>query len=208
MTTPYILYGRQGSGSFAVQVALEELRLPYERIWVGREATEVEKFRQVNPTGKVPALILPDGTSMFESSAMLIHLASIRSNNLLAPAAGSSSHAIFLQWMVFLSANVYESALRMFYPARYSSRGEEYAGAIAAQGAADYCGHLDFIGRRLGPYLMGADYSISDAYLYMLASWYEGDKSALLASMPALAAHTGLVGARAAVAAVDADHAQ
>ena len=32
------LYGRPGSGSLAVQVALEEAGAPYERIWVGREA--------------------------------------------------------------------------------------------------------------------------------------------------------------------------
>jgi GST-like protein len=33
------------------------------------------RLRAVNPTGKVPALVLPDGTAMFESAAMLVHLA-------------------------------------------------------------------------------------------------------------------------------------
>ena len=58
----YKLYGRPGSGSHAVQVALEEAGAAYERIWVGREAAEVERFRAINPTGRVPALVLPDGT--------------------------------------------------------------------------------------------------------------------------------------------------
>ena len=71
----YKLYGRQGSGSLAVQVALEEAGAAYERIWVGREAAEVERFRAVNPTGRVPALVLPDGPVMFASAAMLIPLA-------------------------------------------------------------------------------------------------------------------------------------
>ena len=74
MQKPFKLYGRPGSGSLAVQVALEEMGVPYERVWVGSETADVERFRKVNPPGKVPALELPDGTVMFESAAMLIHL--------------------------------------------------------------------------------------------------------------------------------------
>ncbi|HEY2635220.1 MAG TPA: hypothetical protein VGI51_10860, partial [Steroidobacteraceae bacterium] len=62
MTTKFKLYGRPGSGSLAVQVALEEIGAGYERIWVGREAADVAQFRVMNPTGRVPALVLPDGT--------------------------------------------------------------------------------------------------------------------------------------------------
>jgi glutathione S-transferase len=204
----YKLYGRANSGSFAVQVALEEIDAPYERIWVGREFADVARFREVNPTGRVPALVLPDGTVMFESAAMLIHIALGHPDSQLAPKAGSSAHAVFLQWMVFLSANVYESVLRMYYSARYSARGEPDAEAIRQQGSADFCTHLGIIGRSLGPYVLGADYSIADIYLYMLASWYPGERSDLLARVPELEAHGKLVSARPAVSKVEADHAQ
>jgi glutathione S-transferase len=204
----YRLYGRPNSGSFAVQVALEEIGAPYERIWVGREAADVVRFRAVNPTGRVPALVLPDGTVMFESAAMLIHIALGRPDSLLAPKAGSSSHAAFLQWMVFLSANVYESALRIYYPARYSARGEPDAEAIRQQGSADFCTHLGIIARSLRPYVLGADYCIADSYLYMLASWYPGERSELLTVVPELEAHAKLVAARPSVSKVEADHAQ
>lgn len=60
----YKLFGRANSGSFAVQVALEDIGAPYERIWVGREPADVAKFREVNPTGRVPALVLPDRKSV------------------------------------------------------------------------------------------------------------------------------------------------
>src|ERR1700678_3677171 len=117
MTAVYKLYGRAGSGSFAVQVALEEIGAPYERIWVSREAADVARFKSINPTGRVPALVLPDGTIMFESAAMLIHLAITQPRSALAPQPGTSRHAAFLQWMVFLSANVYEAVLRIYYSA-------------------------------------------------------------------------------------------
>jgi glutathione S-transferase len=208
MAAMYKLYGRRGSGSFAVQVALEELGAPYERIWVGTEAADIARFRAINPTGRVPALVLPDGTVMFESAAMLIHLSLSHPQASLAPPPGTSQHAVFLQWMVFLSANAYEAVLRMYYSARYSSRGEADAEAIRAQGTTDFCTHLALISQGLGPYVLGAHYSIADLYLCMLASWYPGEKRELYARMPKLEALAKLVSARPAVAKVEADHAQ
>jgi glutathione S-transferase len=190
-----------------VQVALVELAVPYERIWVGREASEVMQFRAVNPTGKVPALVLPDGTVMFESAAMLIHLAATDPAGTLAPPPGTNRHALFLQWMVFLSANLYEAALRMYYAARYSSRGEADAIAIREQGTKDFEAHLGLISRSLTPYVLGPEYSIADVYLYMLASWYTEDKADLHARLPNIGAHTSLISARPAVAKVESDHA-
>jgi glutathione S-transferase len=204
----YKLYGRPGSGSFAVQVALEEIGAPYERIWVGRDAADVALFRAINPTGRVPALALPDGTMMFESAAMLIQLALESPQCSLAPQPGTSRHAAFLQWTVFLSANVYEAALRIYYSARYSTRGETDAEAIREQGTTDYCAHLALIGRALDPYVLGAGYSIADVYLHMLASWYPGEKADLYRQVPELASHAKLMSARPAVAKVEADHAQ
>jgi glutathione S-transferase len=203
----YKLYGRPGSGSLAVQVALEEMGAPYERIWVGRAEADVARFRATNPTGRVPALALPDGTVMFESAAMLIHLA-LLSPASLAPAPASRRHAAFLQWMVFLSANVYETALRMYYAARYSSRGEADAEFIRDQATRDYHSHLAIISQGLAPYVLGDEYSIADVYLYMLVSWYSGDKAELYARLPKLKAHSERVSARPAVVKVEADHAE
>jgi glutathione S-transferase len=168
----------------------------------------VAQFRVMNPTGRVPALVLPDGTVMFESAAMLIHLALGHPQSRLAPQPGSSLHAVFLQWMVFLSANVYEAALRMYYSDRYSTRGEADAEAIRKQGTDDFCTHLGLISQGLGPYVLGADYSIIDLYLHMLASWYPGEKRELYSRAPRLEAHAKLMSARPAVAKVEADHAQ
>jgi glutathione S-transferase len=207
MNKSFKLYGRPGSGSLAVQVALEEAGAPYERIWVGQEAADIERYRRLNPTAKVPALMLPDGTMMFESAAILIYLAQIHPQAKLAPPPGTTRHALFLQWMVFLSANLYESVLRIYYSARFSSRGDADGDAIREQGTADFLVHAELIGRGLGPYVMGKEYSIADAYLYMLASWYP-DKAELHGRVPALGAHAALMAARPAVVKIEADHAQ
>ncbi len=208
MTTAYKLYGRVGSGSYAVQVALEEIGAPYERIWVAREPEAVAQFRRVNPTGRVPALGLPDGTVMFESAAILMHLAAAHPEARLAPQPGTSAHARFLQWMVYMSANIYEAVLRIYYSERFSTRGAADAEAIRDQGTADYLANLSLIDARLAPYVLGADYSIADVYLHMLSSWHPGDKAHLSARLPRLEELSASVAARPSVIKVEADHAQ
>lgn len=207
MSSNYVLYGRSGSGNHAVQVALEEIGVPYERIWVGREPEAVEKFRALNPDGRVPALRLPDGTVLSESAAILIHLSLVFPDAKLAPAPGSAAHGRFLQWMVYLSANVYETALRYFYSHRYSTRGAADSEVIKTQATSDYLRELELVSRELSPYVLGAEFSIVDAYLYMLASWCPLAPEVLHQQFPALGRHAKLVGERASVHKVDADHA-
>src|SRR5579859_4503516 len=206
MKKPFTLYGRPGSGSLAVQVALEEIGAEYERVWIGGEPAEIARYKEVNPTRKVPALGLPDGTIMFESAAILIHLALLNPDAKLAPQPGTTRHASFLQWMCYLSANIYEAVLRIYYSARYSPRGEADANLIREQGIADFISHISLPARSLNPFLLGAEYSIADAYLYMLASWFP-DRAELNLRLPVLAAHSAKVAARPAVAKVEADHA-
>ncbi|MGA2399993.1 MAG: glutathione S-transferase family protein [Steroidobacteraceae bacterium] len=208
MTTKnsFTLYGRSGTGSLAVQVALEEIGTPFECVWIEQEPAEVARYKQINPTGKVPALALPDGTIMFESAAILVHLALANPQAKLAPQPGTTRHAMFLQWMTFLSANVYQAALRIFYSDRYSSRGEADGAAIREQALADYRTHMELIARSLKPYVLGPDYSIADVYLYVLFSWYP-DRDELAMRLPALGAHWDKVRVRPAVVKVEADHA-
>ena len=204
--TRYKLYGRPNSGSLAVQVALEEIGAPYTQVWVSTDPADVETHTQVNPTGRVPALELPDGTVIFESAAILIHLALLHPSAGLAPAPATTAHARFLQWMVFLSANVYQSVLRMYYPERYSARGEADADAIRVQATTNFIAQLELVCRSLGPFVLGAEYSIADVYLYMLAAWYPEGKVALYLRLPALGAHAELLTRRASLAKAELDH--
>jgi len=203
----YKLYGRQGSGSLAVQVALEEIGVPFERVWIAKEPEAVARFREINPTGKVPALALPDGTVMFESAAILIHLSLAHPGAGLAPPPGTGEHALFLQWMTFMSANAYEAVLRAYYSDRFSTRVELDAEPIREQGTRDFLAHLQLVSGSLKPYVLGARYSIADVYLYMLASWHPGGKEELHARLPTLAVHAQRLSLRPAVSKVEADHA-
>ena len=57
-----------------VRWALEELGLPYEVKLVDQEERKTERFRKLQPFGKVP-VYEEDGLVLFESGAILLHIA-------------------------------------------------------------------------------------------------------------------------------------
>lgn len=204
----YRLYGRRGAGSLAPQMLLEEIGAPYELFWFSKTPADLEALRRINPAGKIPSLVLPDGTAVAESAAILIHLTNAHPQAGLAPSAGSTAHARFLQWMVFLSANLYEAALRYYYSERYSTAGAAGAPAIKAQAVADYGAHLERVHRELSPYVLGEQFSAADPYLHMLAGWYPEGVQPLAVRLPKLGQHAELLRRRPATRAAERDHAE
>lgn len=203
----YKLYGRINAGSLAPQIVLEETGAPYEIVWVRKTPADLEALRRIHPSGKVPLLVLPDSTVVAESAAILIHLTNLHPQAGLAPPAGSSAHARFLQWMVFLSANVYEAALRYFYCERYCTDAAA-APEVKAQALADYAGHLERIHGELSPYVLGDQLSAADPYLHMLAGWYPEEVRPLASRVPKLARLAELLRRRPATRKAERDHAE
>jgi glutathione S-transferase len=194
----YTVFGLKGAGSVAVQVLLEEAGAPYRTVWV--EDVRAADFLRLNPNGKVPALQLPDGQVVYESAAMLIFLAETLPAARMAPAAGSAERALMLQWMVLLSAGVYETVLRYFYSERYGE-----AASVKAKATEELdrlYGVLEAELVRQGPWLCGTQISVADVCLTMLADWYEPDVDALGARFPRLRALHDAVAARSSWQAV------
>ncbi|HZV18795.1 MAG TPA: glutathione S-transferase N-terminal domain-containing protein [Sphingobium sp.] len=76
------LYSMTTPNGVKVSIALEEMGLPYEPHAVNIMANEswTPEFLALNPNGKIPAIIDPDGPNgepvgMFESNAILLYLA-------------------------------------------------------------------------------------------------------------------------------------
>jgi glutathione S-transferase len=204
----YVLYSRRNTGSLAPQIVLEEVAASYGLIWISKTPADLEVLRRVNPAGKTPTLALPDGTVVAESAAILIHLTNAHPAAKLAPPPGSSAHARFLQWLVFMSANLYDAVLRYYYSERYSTAGAAAAPAIKAQALADYGAHLERLHGELSPYVLGDTLSAADPYLHMLASWYPEDGPPLDRRLPKLAQHAGLLRRRPATLKAERDHAE
>jgi GST-like protein len=99
------LYSLATPNGVKVSIMLEELGLPYEAHLVRLENDEQlsAEFRSLNPYGKIPAILDPNGPqgqplALFETGAILIYLAE-KCGRLLpnAPAARFET----LQWLMF-----------------------------------------------------------------------------------------------------------
>src|SRR6476661_7247932 len=76
------LYSLPTANGVKVSIALEELELPYEahRVDFGADEQHSPEFVSLNPNGKIPAIVDPNGpggaeVALFESGAILIYLA-------------------------------------------------------------------------------------------------------------------------------------
>jgi glutathione S-transferase len=202
----YKLYGRRGTGSQIPEMLLEEIGLPYETVWVGTEPADIDAYASVNPTRKVPTLVLPDGLAIFESAAISIHLATAHPQARLAPMPGSPEYARFLQWTVFLSANAYDSVLRIYYPERYTAGGEAAAGDVKTRAVQDYTNAIALVAGSLAPFVLGDVLSTVDYYLHVIGGWHPEGRGVLHAKCPQLAKHAALMRERAAVRKVEGEH--
>ncbi len=204
----YKLYWAKESGAMTPQALLEEIGVEYEKIVIDFEKEEhkSDEFLAVNPLGQIPALILPDGTLMTETAAMLLQIVDQHPEAKLAPPAGSSERARFLRWLFFLASNVYPAVLRFYYSDRYSSDPNGAEGVKAAA-ESELDAQFEILDAALdpGPYLLGESFSAVDIFLCMLVHWYP-DHARLFEQAPCVARAAGLVQARPAVARTWQEH--
>jgi GST-like protein len=93
-----------------VSIMLEEIGLPYEphAIDIGKDETWTPEFLSLNPNGKIPAIIDPDGPGgrplgLFESGAILLYLA--EKTGRLLPADAALRYET-IQWVFFQMAAI------------------------------------------------------------------------------------------------------
>ncbi|MEA3047326.1 MAG: GSH-dependent disulfide-bond oxidoreductase [Sphingomonadales bacterium] len=99
------LYSLPTPNGVKVSIMLEETGLPYEPhlIDIGANETRTPEFLSLNPNGKIPAIIDPDGPGgaplgLFESGAILIYLAE-KTGEFLPADPARRYQAI--QWLMF-----------------------------------------------------------------------------------------------------------
>ncbi|MCJ8151578.1 glutathione binding-like protein [Shinella sedimenti] len=104
------LYSLPTPNGVKVSIALEELGLPYEahRIEFGSDGVKSPEFISLNPNGRIPAIIDPNGPGgkpigLFESGAILVYLAEKTGKLIPADVAGRYET---LCWVMFQMAGV------------------------------------------------------------------------------------------------------
>jgi GST-like protein len=132
----YVLYGSRNSGSAAVEAALEWVHAPYRIVhassWEPKSARA--ELKAINPLQQSPTLVLPDGTALTESAAILIHLALAHPRGRLLP-SDPSQRARAIRALVYLAANCYAAIGVIDFPKRWIGPGDDAAAERLRKGA-------------------------------------------------------------------------
>jgi glutathione S-transferase len=171
----YTLYWSPGSASMAPHCCLEEAGAAYtlKPVDIGKGEHQTPEYLALNPSGKVPTLIVDGSFTMSESAAMCLLIADRHPAAQLAPATNELARGHFYQWLTHLTNTLQPAMLRYYYPARHTTGAVEPLTESAREEIAAAWGRIDAHLRHNGPYLLGARYSAADIFCTMLSLWQE-----------------------------------
>jgi GST-like protein len=176
------LYSLPTPNGVKVSIMLEEIGLPYEphTIDIGKNETWTPEFLSLNPNGKIPAIIDPEGPGgkplpLFESGAILLYLAE-KTGKLIPADPALRLEAI--QWVFFQMAAIGPMFGQVGFFNKFAGRSYEDKRPLQR--------YVDESRRLLGvletrlqgrQWIMGDDYTIADismlGWVRNLVGFYE-----------------------------------
>src|SRR5215469_4327697 len=199
----YRLYGDLGSGAFSAEAALAEAGAPYEfeLISLDRNEQKEPRFLSLNPSGKIPALRLPEGGIVTESLAILLTLADHFPQSGLLPPQAAPARAMAYRWLAFMASEIYPFVEIVDYPARFAPEGPA-AEALRERARSRVRERLLLLERVMAaPFMLAHGFSLLDIYAAMFSRWSVGAEWRR-ANLPRLNALAVAVSHRPAIAPV------
>jgi GST-like protein len=173
-----LLLGCNGCGNAIVEsaFALAGIEIDYDEVDYSDDSPSRPRLLRFNPLGQVPTLVLPDGTVMTESLAM-IHWANDTAPHAgLIPPPGDPLRPAFYRWAVFLVAAMYPTFTYGDDPKKWVANEE---GAKQLRASTD--AHRQKIWLQLeslagAPWFLGDRRTALDLYLACMTHWRPGRK--------------------------------
>ena len=186
------LYYSPGACSLSPHIALAEAGLSADYVKVdlrGKKTEGGDDYLKVNPKGQVPVLDLGGGDTLTEGPAIVQYIADKAPDKKLAPANGTIERYRLQEWLNLITSELHKSFSPLFSPTMSDDTKNFYREKISKT-----FGYVD--GKLAGKdYLMGSQFSVADAYLFVLLGWTRPTQIDL-ARWPNLAAFHKRVGAR------------
>lgn len=163
------LFFKPGACSLASHIVAREAGLgdvAIEKVDTKAGRTESgADWRALNPKGYVPALLLEDGQLLTEGAVIVQYLADRKPGARLVPPAGSLERYRVQEWLNYIATEVHKTFSPLFSratPEEWKAKMRENLGA-----------RFDLLSRALEgrDFLMGAQFSVADAYLYTVLRW-------------------------------------
>lgn len=196
MTT---LYFTPGSCALAVRIALEEARLPYtlERVDFASAQQRSSDYLAINPKGRVPALVTPGGV-LTETPALLAYVAQTCPEARLAPETAFGL-ARMHELHSYLASTVHVAHAHRLRASRWADDPDAIV-AMQRKVSANMSDCFAFLETHYlqGGWVLGEQYTVSDAYFFTVATWLRND-GVDIAKFPRTQAHHQRMLARPAV---------
>lgn len=193
-------YWARNTCARATRIALEDARAAYEarRLDFAKAEQRAPEYLKVNPKGRVPALVTPQGV-LTETPALLVYVAQTHPQARLADLADPFAFAQLQGFAAYLCSTVHVAHAHV-------PRGVRWADApssIADMKQKSHTNMRDCFGlieRDLfrGPWALGENYSVIDPYLFTIAGWLAGH-GVDVAEFPGVAGHFNRMNARESV---------
>ena len=166
MTDRLQIYGDSISGNcYKLQLACSELGIDYDwhEVDILAGETRTAEFLAMNPNGKIPLAVLPDGKCLAESNAILSFLA----DGTELGGTDPWSRAEILQWLFFEQYSHEPNIATSRFIVRYLNNPPDKQAALEEKRAGGYRA-LDVMEQHLDgqPFFAGAVFTIADIALY------------------------------------------
>ncbi|MEM6306875.1 MAG: glutathione S-transferase family protein [Pseudomonadota bacterium] len=169
------LFAAKGTIASASAIALEEAGLDYTLNLINFAQSDQTRpdYLAINPKGRVPALAV-DGAVITETGAILEYIAALAPQAQLVPSDPMQA-ARMREMMFYLASTMHVNHAHKMRGHRWADNPASHADMTAKvpQTMTDSCTYVeDFIA---GPFVLGDQISLADAYLYAVSCWLDGD---------------------------------
>ncbi|MEP1766973.1 MAG: glutathione S-transferase family protein [Sulfitobacter sp.] len=171
------LFYAQGTVAIAPAIALIEAGIPHELTCIDFATGEQTKpeFLAVNPKGRVPALILADGTILTETGALLDYIAALAPSAGLTPDAPVDA-AHMRSTMYYLASTMHVAHAHKMRGTRWATNPDSFADMAAkVPETMAVCAKFIETDCLRGDYVCGDQFTLADAYLYFGCSLLDPD---------------------------------
>lgn len=162
------LYYAPGACSLSPHIVATEAGIPLELVKVDTKTKTIRNegdFWAINPKGYVPVLELDNGEVLTEGPAIVQYLADLKPAAALAPANGSFERVRLQEMLNYITSEIHKTYSPLFKPDILPALREERLAYLQRRYA--------LLEKRLEgrKYLFGEQFTVADAYFFVVTNW-------------------------------------
>lgn len=186
------LYFSPGACSLAPHILLRETGARFElaKVDLADHVTGGDDYYAINPRGQVPLLELADGERLSEGAIIAQYISENAVGSRLLPATGMARYRV-LEWQNYVASELHKSYTPLFNPELAADAKQTLKAGLRRK--------YEWLDSRIGNvYLTGDDFTVADAYLFVVSQWAKY-VDLDLSDLSNLQTYLGRVGSRPAV---------